>query len=150
MKIATTLSYKIENFERTFPVQKRVNSCVKSCYEDMGDIFAQSANDISKKKIDTLRKCAKECKMAELDLLHFHKNIDFLSLFKFEYCAKGCKSGNPLLMRSADPKKTKKDVDCYFSCWSRLDRRYRDYWRKKRDDLVFRYYGKDCLADMYN
>ena len=87
--------------------------------------------------------------MAESDLLHFHKNIDFLSLFKFEYCAKGCKNGNLLLAKSAGIKNEKDNVDCYFSCWSRLDRRYRDYWRKKRDDMIFRYYGAEVVSEMY-
>ena len=151
MKMMTTLAFKDTVFEKMFPVKKRVNSCIKSCYDDLGEIQKLENLSGGNQKLKILGNCVKDCRMAEEDMLHFYRNIDFMSIFKMEYCAQGCKKGSvltkSLISNSFELKK--ENLDCYFSCWSRLDRRYRKYWKGKRDDILARYYGAGGLEDMY-
>jgi hypothetical protein len=151
MKIMTTLAYKDSVFERMYPVRIQVNSCIKSCYDDLGDIQSLQGLDQNPQKLKILGKCVKDCRMAEEDMLHFYRNIDFMSLFKVEFCIKGCKKKGILKSGlNIDQFRTEKEhLDCYFSCYSRLDRRYRMYWKDKRNDILARYYGSGKLNNMY-
>lgn len=148
----TTLAYKDTVFEKLYPVQKKVNSCIKRCYTNLGEIQDLQNLSQSSLKIKNLGNCVKGCRMVEEDMLHFYRNIDFMSIFKFEFCVKGCKKGSLLSQRfNLNNFETRKEeIACYFSCWSRLDRRYRMYWKDKRDDILARYYGQGAFTDMYN
>ena len=153
MKIMTTLAYKDQIFEKMFPIRKKVNTCIKNCYGDLGKIQTlKNLDSPSNQKLKILGKCVKDCRMPEEDMLHFYRNIDFMSLFKLEFCAKGCNKGSVLSKGlNADNWQLKsEELGCYFQCWSRLDRRYRDYWTVKRDDILNRYYGSGSLDDMYS
>lgn len=152
MKILTTLAYKDSVFEKMFPIKKQVNSCIKTCYDDLGEIQTLENLDGGSQKLKVLGSCVKDCRMAEEDMLHFYRNIDFMSIFKLEFCAKGCQKGSILTKRfNLDSFETQKEhQDCYFKCYSRLDRRYRMYWKGKRDDILARYYGSGGLENMYD
>jgi hypothetical protein len=127
-KILTTLLYKENKYEDYTKVKKRVNSCLKNCYDqvDLDNL------DQMPKSLKQLKKCSNDCKMPLLDVQNYFDNTDFMSIFKLEYCATGCFSNT----EAGSPAR----LDCYFNCYSRLDRRYRNYWLEHRNKLINRYF----------
>ena len=128
-KILTTLLYKDNHFEDYTKVKKVVNSCKNNCYQKLDLNSPKTLPE----QLGKLKECVKTCVMPEEDLKNYYDNVDFMSIFKLEYCAEGC-------LKTSKPG-TADRLDCYFNCYSRLDRRYRVYWLKHRNKLVNRYYN---------
>ena len=77
-----------------------------------------------------LKSCKSECKKPLEDVKQFLDNICFLSENKMNMCKESCaKKDNP-----------DEYDNCNWVCYNKLDRRYRDYWLKQRNEIIDRHF----------
>lgn len=76
------------------------------------------------------------------DLLRFMDNINFLSENKMKMCTKSCRSKTITgEAKSIGGDGIESYDECMWVCYNKLERRYRDYWKKQKEDIVLRHYN---------
>ena len=123
------LSQKESEYEEYSSLKKLKYTCLESCYSKFDGNMKNSG---SGKAMNLLKNCTQECNEPCLDVDKYLKNTNFLSFTKLEMCAEACASENKA---KSGPMR-----DCFFECFSRLERRNRGYWLRHRDQLIKRYF----------
>jgi len=129
IKIANMFVQKENEFEDTSVIEKRKFTCLESCYKDA---LTQGSSEGYSRAIIGLKSCSNKCEVPSKDLEIYLKNTNFLSFTKLRHCASGCYKDYQLGSAEIN--------NCYFECFSRLERRYKGYWLRHRNQLMQRYF----------
>ena len=132
-KILTVMYFK-HQFEDLSAFKLERDKCVRSCYDS---------------EITGLSECAKSCSRPLEDAERYVDNIDFLSLTKLDGCSSSCKTQDRETRQRAllagkipiDDGPSSQYSECMWTCYTKLDRRYRGYWKEHLEKLRSRYYG---------
>lgn len=120
--------------------QKQRVLCEKHCYSNV-----DWKRIVTVDTADELRECKQKCKIPFTDLNHFLDNINYLSENKMKMCTKTCKkkTHTSFVPNTSDISSQMKTHDeCMWTCYNKLDRRYKEYWRNQKEDIVKRHYFK--------
>lgn len=96
--------------------------------------------DIHLQDIDELKRCSRECKETVRQLKGYLDNVNYLSERKMKKCASQCEAISKDYSKGEDRylEKKRQENDCWWVCYNKLDRRYRDYWLAQKNQLVDR------------
>lgn len=148
-------------------IEQENRQCSLQCYKNYEEDI--NSNMPFENQFNRLQNCVKFCKKPQKDIEVYDRNIDFLTLTKFEGCSKSCykdfKSKDSESSRDfisllkgkkedkenesefieEDIKNLKKEntyTQCQDDCYMRLLKRYRGYWLKHKNKLLERYNSK--------
>ncbi|KAL4485023.1 hypothetical protein ABPG74_020200 [Tetrahymena malaccensis] len=129
-QLLTIMSKK--KLENMLPIRKEMVLCEKNCYQ------AVDFNNITDETADVLRECKVKCKAPLDDVIKYLDSINYLSENKMKMCTKSCK-------KKADAEKGNTlgvYDECLWICYNKLDRRYKEYWRNLKNDVIKKHFSK--------